>query len=69
LKYPDVPLEDWLKKYPSLTVNKVECFECKKEVTIDKPWMTLHFAGLIAKKCPHCKAKCGAFVYTDKKVM
>ena len=49
--YPDVPLEQWLKKYPALTVLKEKCRKCGTEVSTDKPFITDDFVGIHVSPC------------------
>lgn len=59
--YPNVTLESWLEKHPSLEVIKVECLECKHEIPTLKPFITKDYLGLSASHCPNCKVEHRAY--------
>lgn len=52
--YPDVTLEEWLKKYPGLEVFSQPCPQCKETISTKTPFITKHYAGLEGKACYAC---------------
>jgi hypothetical protein len=51
--FPDVSLEEWLKKYPELEVISSTCENCGSEMKATRPFIEKHFAGLRIDHC-HC---------------
>lgn len=49
--YPDVPVEEWLKKYPTLTVIESVSYPCGCKIKADRPYITKDYAGLESRKC------------------
>lgn len=49
--YPDVTLEDWLRKHPELQVLKKTCDSCGKDMFSTVPFMTKDYYGLESPKC------------------
>ena len=52
--YPDVTVEEWLKKYSGLKVCEQACPNCKATILTDRPFITKDYAGLEGKFCPSC---------------
>jgi hypothetical protein len=52
--YPDVPLEQWLKKYPALKIVTNSCKSCGSEISTDKPFVATDYVGLEAHNCQTC---------------
>ena len=46
--FPEIPLEEWLKKHPDLEVRKDRCTDCGKSITTDKPFLSKEWIGLAA---------------------
>ncbi len=46
--FPDVTLEEWLKKYPGLDIVKERCSVCRKKIITNKPFVDQHWVGLAA---------------------
>lgn len=49
--FPDITLDKWLQKYPSLSVEFEECPECGNLVKLDIPYISKDFAGLTSSPC------------------
>lgn len=52
--YPDVSLEEWLKKCPGLRVLTQPCPSCGSEIVTDRPFISKDYAGLEGKFCKTC---------------
>lgn len=52
--YPDVTLEEWLKRYPDLESSDEECPECGTFRTVNIPFLSKKWIGLMSSQC-----KCG----------
>ena len=50
--YVDVPLKQWLKKYPELKVLRKKCSKCGQIRFTDKPFVMKDYAGVTAGTCP-----------------
>ena len=55
--YPDVTLEEWLKKYPELEVISKSCDNCDAVMSSTIPYLNKDYAGLIAPDCKCQKNK------------
>lgn len=49
--FPDIRLEDWLKKYPELDLLEKECDSCGRTMIANVPFITKGFAGVISPNC------------------
>jgi hypothetical protein len=49
--YPDVSLQDWLKKYPELDVLERTCPACGTIRKADRPFVRKGYAGVEAGNC------------------
>lgn len=65
--YPDVSLEDWLKRYPELDLLEKECDHCGSLMRANKPFLTKGYAGVLSPKCECGKNKtiCSSRVTTS----
>lgn len=55
VKFLKISLKEWLKKYPSLTVEAMLCQVCKIGIKrLDKPAIRPGYVGLHSGPCPHC---------------
>lgn len=57
--FPDVKLEDWLEKYPTLrdikdTCEINFCVHCNEQIIPDRPFIKKDYVGLYSDTCPHC---------------
>jgi hypothetical protein len=55
--YPKIAVEEWIKKYPALSVIKRKCFHCKNRLTTTIPFVEKHWAGLQSEDCTCGKGK------------
>ena len=46
--FPEVNLDEWLKKYPALEVEKERCANCGASVEINKPFIMKDWVGIAA---------------------
>lgn len=46
--FPDVPLEEWLTRYPALDIVKERCSVCRKKIETNKPFVDHRWVGLAA---------------------
>ena len=60
--YPDISLEEWLKKYPDLKVYERECPKCKAMVRTNRPFISEDYVGIELEFCPNCNIKVGICV-------
>tara|TARA_Y100000034_G_C6910321_1_gene424375 strand:+ start:4234 stop:4482 length:249 start_codon:yes stop_codon:yes gene_type:complete len=49
--FPDVTLEEWLKRYPELEVIEGTCRFCGNKRRTTKPFITKDYAELRSKRC------------------
>jgi hypothetical protein len=60
--YPDVPVDKWIKKYPTLSVRQGKCHSCRANVSVNRPWISKDYAGIELEYCPSCNVKIGMSV-------
>lgn len=61
--YPDISMEKWLNKYPSLKQAKpVKCLQCSEEIYHTRPFIDNDYAGLLSEYCPNCNNKQKTYV-------
>lgn len=49
--FPDVTLEEWLKRYPDLDVVSRDCDQCGKKIIASIPFVSIDLVGLTAPRC------------------
>jgi hypothetical protein len=49
--FPEVTLDQWLKKYPELEVIEGFCDHCGEPLKAVKPFITNRYAGIMAPEC------------------
>ena len=50
--YPQISIEEWKRKYPSLTTPSKKC--CGIKITASIPFITQDFVGFRSPVCPQC---------------
>lgn len=53
--FPDVQLQAWLLKYPTIEVVKTTCIDCGNGIEANRPYLTKHYAGVTSAAC-----RCGS---------
>lgn len=49
--FPDIDLDDWIKKYPALEVISRPCHYCKSSRVANIPFIEKDWVGLQSKDC------------------
>jgi hypothetical protein len=69
--YPDVSVEEWLNRYPTLSPDTEECPVCGHPITLSKPYISADFVGLESEDCKNCgdTGGCRVFVPISKNML
>jgi hypothetical protein len=49
--FVDKSLEEWLKRYPGLKPFNVNCTECGKGLSVNRPFVEKGYAGIAVEEC------------------
>lgn len=60
--FPDVNIEEWLRRYPDLKIFKRSCPHCNLDVETNQVFISKDYIGIQLELCPHCGQKVGCSV-------
>jgi hypothetical protein len=52
--FPEISLQDWVRRHPQLRVIEVQCLQCDGTIKTEKPFIAKDYLGLLALNCPSC---------------
>lgn len=49
--FPDISIQEWKRKYPTLECVETRCIDCNAPVIAVKPYITKDYVGLVSNPC------------------